>query len=72
MYRLLIFADDGNQRKILTIGGERKSIEKDIAKFFDNERNFEWQHSKNERLAMALFKGIIARHVNEAEQEAKL
>ena len=21
MYRLLIFADDGNQRKILTIGG---------------------------------------------------
>ena len=70
MYRLLIFADDGNQRKILTIGGgERKSIEKDIAKFFDNERNFEWQHSKNERLAMALFKGIIARHVNEAEQE---
>ncbi|MDM8108607.1 hypothetical protein QUV93_01820 [Phascolarctobacterium faecium] len=69
MYRLLIIADDGKQRKMLTIGGERKSIEKDMLEFFDNERNLEWQHSKNERLAMALFKGIIARHVNEAEQE---
>ena len=68
MYRLLIFADDGNQRKILTIGGERKSIEKDIAKFFDNERNFEWQHSKNERLAMALFKGIMERHLTKQEE----
>lgn len=35
--------------------------------FFGDERKFEWQHSKNERLAMALFKGIMAKH--EAEQE---
>lgn len=69
MYRLLILADDGSQCKMLTIGGERESITKDMIKFFDNAQAFEWLHSKNESLAMALFKGIIARHVNEAEQE---
>lgn len=67
MYRLLIFADDGNQRKILTIGGERKSIDKDIRDLMRKDAPLKWQHSKNERLAMALFKGIMAKH--EAEQE---
>ena len=28
MYRLLIFADDGNQRKILTIGGGNANLSK--------------------------------------------
>lgn len=69
MYRLLIIADDGKQRKMLTIGGERKSIEKDMLEFIGDERKFEWLHSKNERLAMALFKGIMAKH--ETEQEEK-
>lgn len=67
MYRLMILADDGSQCKMLTIGGERESITKDTMKFFDNAQAFEWLHSKNERLAMALFKGIMAKR--EAEQE---
>lgn len=67
MYRLMILADDGKQRKMLTIGGERKSIEKDMLDFIGNDRAFEWLHSKNERLALALFKGIMAKH--EAERE---
>ena len=69
MYRLMILADDGSQCKMLTIGGERESIAKDMLKFFDNTQDFEWLHSKNERLAMALFKGVMAKH--EAEREAK-
>lgn len=69
MYRLLIFADDGSQCKMLTIGGDRESITKDMMKFFDNAQAFEWLHSKNERLAMALFKGIMAKR--ETEQEVK-
>lgn len=67
MYRLLIFADDGSQCKMLTIGGERKSIDKDMRNLMSGEKPLEWRHSKNERLAMALFKGIMAKH--EAEQE---
>lgn len=67
MYRLMILADDGKQRKMMTIGGERESINKDMMQFFDNAQAFEWLHSKNERLAMALFKGIMAKH--EAERE---
>lgn len=47
--------------------GERESITKDMMKFFDNAQAFEWLHSKNERLAMALFKGIMAKR--EAERE---
>ena len=67
MYRLMILADDGSKCKMLTIGGERESITKDMMKFFDNAQAFEWLHSKNERLAMALFKGIMAKR--EAERE---
>ena len=67
MYRLMILADDGSQCKMLTIGGERKSIDKDMRNLMSGEKPLEWQHSKNERLAMALFKGIMAKH--EAEQE---
>ena len=67
MYRLIIFADDGSRCKMLTIGGEREAIPKDMMQFFDNAQAFEWLHSKNERLAMALFKGIMAKH--EAERE---
>ena len=37
--------------------------------FIGNDRAFEWLHSKNERLALALFKGIMAKH--EAEREVK-
>lgn len=69
MYRLIIFADDGTRRTMLTIGGDRESITKDMMKFFDNAQAFEWLHSKNERLAMALFKGIMAKR--ETEQEVK-
>lgn len=67
MYRLLILADDGICRTLLTIGGERKSIDKDMRNPMSGEKPLEWRHSKNERLAMALFKGIMAKH--EAEQE---
>lgn len=67
MYRLIIFADDGTRRTMLTIGGERKSIDKDIRDLMHKDAPLKWQHSKNERLAMALFKGIMAKH--EAERE---
>lgn len=67
MYRLMIFADDGIQRTMLTIGGKRESIDKDMRYLMNGEKPLEWRHSKNERLAMALFKGIMAKH--EAEQE---
>ncbi len=33
------------------------------------DKLLKWQHSKNENLAMALFKGIMAKH--ETEQEVK-
>ena len=46
MYRLMIIADDGENRTMLTIGGERESITKDMMKFFDNAQAFEWLHSK--------------------------
>lgn len=68
MYRLLILTDDGSQCKMLTIGGERESITKDMMQFFDNAQAFEWLHSKNERLAMALFKGITERHLTKQEE----
>lgn len=70
MYRLIILADDGIQRTMLTIGGERKSIDKDVRDIMSGEQPLQWKHSKNERLAMALFKGIMAKY--ETEQEVKL
>lgn len=69
MYRLMIIADDGENRTMLTIGGEQSSIEKDMLSFIGDQRNFKWLHGSNERLAEALFIGLMKKY--EDEQEAQ-
>lgn len=68
MYRLLIIADDGENRTMLTIGGEQSSIEKDMLSFIGDQRNFKWLHGSNERLAEALFIGLMKKYEQEAQR----
>ena len=68
MYRLMIIADDGENRTMLTIGGEQSSIEKDMLSFIGDQRNFKWLHGSNERLAEALFIGLMKKYEQEAQK----
>lgn len=69
MYRLLIIADEGDNRTMLTIGGEQSSIEKDMLSFINDQRNFKWLHGSNERLAEALFIGLMKKYEEERKAE---
>ncbi len=68
MYRLMIIADDGENRTMLTIGGEQSSIEKDMLSFIGDQCNFKWLHGSNERLAEALFIGLMKKYEQEAQR----
>lgn len=67
MYRLMIIADDGEKKTLLTVGGEQSSIEKDMLSFIGDQRNFKWLHGSNERLAEALFIGLMKKYEQEAQ-----
>lgn len=69
MYRLMIIADEGDNRTMLTIGGEQSSIEKDMLSFIGDQRNFKWLHGSNERLAEALFIGLMKKYEEERKAE---
>lgn len=69
MYRLMIIADEGDNRTMLTIGGEQSSIEKDMLSFIGDQRNFKWLHGSNELLAEALFIGLMKKYEEERKAE---
>lgn len=69
MYRLMIIADEGDNCTMLTIGGEQSSIEKDMLSFIGDQRNFKWLHGSNERLAEALFIGLMKKYEEERKAE---
>ena len=63
----MIIADDGENRTMLTIGGEQSSIEKDMLSFIGDQRNFKWLYGSNERLAETLFIGLMKKYEQEAQ-----
>ena len=67
MYRLMIIADDGGKRSILTIGGEQASFIKEFDAFIRNGEGINWIHGSNERLAEALFIGLMKKYEQEAQ-----
>lgn len=72
MYRLMIIADDGEKQTILTIGGEQKSFIKSVYDFIRKDGGFGWYHGSNEKLAEALFIGLMQKWKEQnAKQEEK-
>ena len=69
MYRLLIIADDGGKQTMLTVGGERELFLKELSDFFNNNATINRIHSHSEKMAEAIFVGLMKKY--EDEQEAQ-
>ena len=69
MYRLMILADDGGKQTMVTVGGERKLFLKDLSDFFNNNAAIYRIHSRSEKMAEAIFVGLMKKY--EDEQEAQ-
>lgn len=69
MYKLLIFADDGEKQTMVTVGGERELFLKELSDFFNNNATITRIHSRSEKMAEAIFVGLMKKY--EDEQEAQ-
>lgn len=67
MYRLMLLADDGEKKTLLTVGGEQKSFIKDVDNFIRNGEGILWYHGQGEKLAEALFIGLMTRWKEEGK-----
>ena len=69
MYRLLIIADDGGKQTMLTVGGERELFLKELSDFFNNNVTINRIHSRSEKIAEAIFVGLMKKYEDEQEEQ---
>lgn len=68
MYRLMLLADDGGKQTMLTVGGERELFLKELSDFFNNNATINRIHSRSEKMAEAIFIGLMKKYEQEAQQ----